>query len=120
MRQFPFLNLLSSRPPQFKNSFVVVTAAIVAFWGLAVRIALVFLSGNRQISPFSGVGDQIRYLTLADSILQGRGFSYAGQPTALRSPLYPLFLAGSHLVFGSHYLIAIRVFQLLIGIAVAY
>jgi len=120
MRQFPFLNLLSSRPPQFKNSFVVVTAAIVAFWGLAVRIALVFLSGNRQISPFSGVGDQIRYLTLEDSILHGQGFSYAGQPTALRPPLYPLFLAAMHIAFGSHYLLAMRVFQLFIGIAVAY
>ena len=96
------------------------TAAIVAFLGLAVRIALVFLSGIRQISPFSGVGDQIRYLTLADSLFQGRGFSYAGQPTALRPPLYPLFLAAMHIAFGSHYLLAMRVFQLFIGIAVAY
>jgi hypothetical protein len=97
-----------------------VTAAIVAFLGLAVRIALVLLSGNRQISPFSGVGDQIRYLTLADSIFQGRGFSYMGQPTALRPPLYPLFLAAMHIAFGSHYLLAIRVFQSFIGVAVAY
>src|ERR1700757_1114771 len=120
MRQLPFLHLLSSRPAQSENSFVVVTAAIVALLGLTVRIGLVFLSGNRQISPFSGVGDQIRYLTLADSIFRGQGFSYAGQPTALRPPLYPLFLAVSQMVFGSHYLIAIRVFQVLIGIAVAY
>jgi 4-amino-4-deoxy-L-arabinose transferase-like glycosyltransferase len=97
-----------------------VTAAIVAFLGLAVRIALVFLSGNRQISPFSGVGDQIRYLTLADSLLQGQGFSYMGQPTALRPPLYPLFLAAMHIAFGSHYPLAIRVFQLIVGIAITY
>jgi 4-amino-4-deoxy-L-arabinose transferase-like glycosyltransferase len=99
---------------------VIVIALIIALFGIAERIALLFLAGNRQIGPLSGVGDQVRYLTLADSIFQGRGFSYAGQPTALRPPLYPLLLAGSHIAFGSHYLLAMRVFQFLVGIAVAY
>ncbi len=99
---------------------MVVAAAIIALFGLTVRVALLFLSGNRQISSFSGVGDQIRYLTLADSIMQGRGFSYAGQPTALRPPLYPLALVGAHMAFGSHYLVAMRALQFVIGIVVAY
>lgn len=120
MRQLPFLKQLPNKLCRTENSFVVVIAAMVAFLGLAVRIGLVFLSGNRQISPFSGVGDQIRYLTLADSIFRGQGFSYAGQPTALRPPLYPLFLAVSQMVFGSHYPLAIRAFQLVIGIVIAY
>jgi hypothetical protein len=81
-------------------------AALIALTGLAVRVVLLFVAGNRQAGPLSGVGDQVRYLTLADSIFQGRGFTYAGQPTALRPPLYPLLLAGSHVAFGSHYLSA--------------
>lgn len=103
-----------------EKSIVVIAAAIIAFLGITVRVALLFLTGNRQISSFSGVGDQIRYLTLADSIMQGRGFSYSGQPTALRPPLYPLALVGSHMVFGSYYLVAMRVLQFVIGIVVAY
>ncbi len=120
MRQLLYLRQLRNKLHQTEKSFLVIAAVIIAFLGLVVRVALVFLAGNRQIGPLSGVGDQIRYLTLADSILQGRGFSYAGQPTALRPPLYPLFLAGSHIAFGSHYLLAMRVSQLLGGIAVAY
>lgn len=120
MRQLLHLDRFFDKPRQTENSFVLFMALVIAFLGFAVRIALVFLVGNRQISPLSGVGDQVRYLTLADSIFQGRGFTYAGQPTALRPPLYPLLLAGSHVVFGSHYLLAMRVLQFLIGIAVAY
>jgi 4-amino-4-deoxy-L-arabinose transferase-like glycosyltransferase len=93
---------------------------IIALLGLSGRTALLFLAGNRQIGPLSGVGDQVRYLTLADSVFQGRGLTYCGQPTAIRGPLYPLLLAGSHIAFGSHYLVMMRVFQFLIGIAVAF
>jgi 4-amino-4-deoxy-L-arabinose transferase-like glycosyltransferase len=99
---------------------VVIIVLIIALLGLSVRTALLFLAGNRQISPLSGVGDQVRYLTLADSVFQGRGLTYYGQPTAIRGPLYPLLLAGSHIVFGSHYFVMMRVFQFLIGIAVAF
>ena len=105
---------------QSENSLLLRIAGVTALSGLALRFVVLFLSGNRQVGPFSGVGDQIRYSTLADSINEGRGFTYAGQPTALRPPLYPLLLAASHSVFGSNYLLAVRIFQFLIGIAVAY
>lgn len=95
-------------------------ALVTALLGLSLRIVLVILAGNQEVGTLSGTGDQIRYLTLADSIFQGKGFTYAGQPTALRPPLYPLFLALMHVVFGSHSLFAVRVFQLLIGAALAY
>lgn len=97
-----------------------VAAGAAAFFGLAARLALLISSGNREVGSFSGVGDQIRYLTLAESVFEGRGLTYAGQPTALRPPLYPLLLAGFHVVFGSHYLVAMRIFQFLAGIAVAF
>ncbi len=98
---------------------VYVAALMIACAGLAGRVVLLFLSGNLEVGPFSGVGDQLRYLTLADSIFQGKGFTYAGQPTALRPPLYPLLLAGFHVLFGAHYLVAVRILQFLAGIALA-
>ena len=105
---------------QSENPFFTRVALVIALLGLAVRTAVVVLAGDRPVGQFSGVGDQVRYLTLADSIFQGNGFTYAGQSTALRPPLYPLLLAAFHTAFGSHYLLAMRIFQFLIGIAVAY
>lgn len=105
---------------QSENPPLTGLALVIAFLGLAGRTALVALSGNRLVGQFSGVGDQVRYSTLAESIFQGNGFTYTGQPTALRPPLYPLLLAAFHTAFGSHNLLAMRIFQFLIGIAVAY
>lgn len=85
-----------------------------------MRIKLVLLSGNHPTNSVSGVGDQERLLTLADSVVQRRGLSYFNQPTALRPPLYPLILAAFHVIFGAHYLLAIRVFQFLLGTSVAF
>jgi 4-amino-4-deoxy-L-arabinose transferase-like glycosyltransferase len=120
MRQLLYVNQCLIKIRQTEDVFVVAIASTIALLGLAVRIALLFLAGNRQISPLSGVGDQFRYLTLADSLFRGRGFTYYGQPTAIRGPLYPLLLAGSHIAFGSYYMFAVRIIQFLLGVAVAY
>jgi 4-amino-4-deoxy-L-arabinose transferase-like glycosyltransferase len=95
-------------------------SGVIGLLGITLRIALVWLAGNSRVSSFSGVGDQVRYLTLADSVFQGNGFTYAGQPTALRPPMYPMLLAASHAAFGTPYLLAMRLLQFVIGIALAY
>jgi 4-amino-4-deoxy-L-arabinose transferase-like glycosyltransferase len=77
------------------------------------------VAGNQSVAPFSGISDQIRYQTLAENLYQGNGFTYAGQPTALRAPLYPLLLVSAHILFGSYFLFAVRLFQFLAGISVA-
>jgi 4-amino-4-deoxy-L-arabinose transferase-like glycosyltransferase len=92
----------------------------IAILGVTFRLLLTVIAGNRAIAPFSGGSDQIRYRTLADSIFNGKGFTYFGQPTALRPPLYPLLLAASRVVFGDYFLLAMRVLQFLVGVAVAY
>src|SRR5208337_3749757 len=74
MRQLLYLDRFLTKTRQTENSLVIVIALIIALLGLALRITLLFLAGNRQIGPLSGVGDQVRYLTLSDSIFQGRGF----------------------------------------------
>lgn len=123
-KRFGWLSLESCRqflkPAQSGTTLILGIVVAIALTGLAVRILILVVSGNREVGPFSGVGDQVRYLTLADSIFRGKGFTYAGQPTALRPPLYPLLLAGSRTVFRSHYLVMMRIFQFVLGIAVAY
>jgi 4-amino-4-deoxy-L-arabinose transferase-like glycosyltransferase len=95
-------------------------AALLGSLGLLARLFLLIQAGNLPIGPFSGVGDQVRYQTLADNLFEGRGFTYAGQPTALRPPLYPMFLAAMRFLFGSHRFLAARCFQFLAALAMAY
>ena len=57
------------------------------------------------ISPLGvkPLGDDAReYLDLADSIRLNHEYSYQGQPTRMRPPLYPLFLAGIQGLFGTN------------------
>src|SRR5260370_21057451 len=95
-------------------------AALLGSLGLLARLFLLIKAGNVPIGPFSGVGDQVRYQTLADNLFERRGFTYAGQPTALRPPLYPMFLAAMRFLFGSPRFFASRCFQFLAAIAIAY
>jgi len=83
-------------------------------------VGIVVLAGNQLSNSLSGIGDAPAYVRLADSLYAGKGFSYVGQPSAFRPPLYPLLLAGAHVVFGKYYLLAIRILQLLAGIATAW
>jgi 4-amino-4-deoxy-L-arabinose transferase-like glycosyltransferase len=97
-----------------------IAAALLTIFGLSARLYLLSASGNLSVGPLSGTGDQIRYQTLADNISHGEGFTYAGQPTALRAPVYPLLLAASKIMFGSHYLLSVRVLQFSAGILLSY
>jgi 4-amino-4-deoxy-L-arabinose transferase-like glycosyltransferase len=119
-REYLRANLASDSKSQERNSQIIFWALMVIFAGLVVRIGLLFLYGNHPVGFLSGIGDQERYIALANSVFEGRGLSYNGQPTALRPPLYPLLLAGSHKIFGSHFLFAARFFQAFLGIAVAF
>src|SRR5260370_23082267 len=102
------------------HRWVLWCAALRGSLGLVARLFLLIKAGILPIGPFSGVGDQVRYQTLADNLFERRGFTYAGQPTALRPPLYPMFLAAMHFLFGSHRFLAARCFQFLAAIAMAY
>lgn len=100
--------------------FVLRFALILSGVGLGVRLCLLIISGNLVIGPLSGASDQVHYQTLADNLFEGRGFTYAGQPTALRPPLYPMFLAGMRFLFGSHRFLIARCFQFLAALVMAY
>jgi 4-amino-4-deoxy-L-arabinose transferase-like glycosyltransferase len=112
--------MYSFRAATGTNKLIIVVSGIVAGLGIALRIGLICMSANLPVSPVSGTGDQVRYETLAQSVFEGKGLTYEGQPTALRPPLYPLLLAASHLVFGAKYYLATRLIQFLLGFALAY
>ena len=66
--------------------------------------------------------DAAQYQLLAENLAAGRGYSlvFPGlvtHPTAFRPPLYPLLLAGSYKVFGTHLMVG-RGLNLTIGVVV--
>jgi 4-amino-4-deoxy-L-arabinose transferase-like glycosyltransferase len=64
-------------------------------------------------------GDEINYQDHAANIAAGKGMIRSdGQPSAFRPPLVPLVLGGIYKIFGVHLEIA-RVFQILVGVALA-
>ena len=92
---------------------------LVGACALAVRLTLVVWAGNAPQTPLTAGSDTLAYQSLADSLASHRGLSYAGMPTALRPPLYPLVLVLGQLIAGGHYRVFVRLFQLLIGVLTA-
>jgi hypothetical protein len=92
---------------------------LLAICALSVRLGLLIWAGNAPESPVTGGSDSPAYQALADSIASHRGLSYAGMPTALRPPLYPLFLALGQLIAGEHYRLLIRLTQFVAGVLLA-
>lgn len=84
--------------------------------GLATRILVVALPGNALRTPWGGGGDTPAYVLLAQNLLAGKGYTYAGQPTAYRAPLYPFVLAASMKMFGAHAIAAVRWLQFTAGL----
>ena len=87
--------------------------------GLCLRVGLVAFSGNQLRAPWSGGGDAEVYVLLGHNLLEGKGLSYALQPTALRAPGYPLFLAGLMWLFPCNHVLAVRWIQFLLGLGTA-
>jgi len=80
-----------------------------------VRLAFVAWAGNKPETALSGGSDTLAYQTLADNLANRHGMSYAGEPTALRPPLYPLLLAFGQFAVGKEYRLFIRLVQLVLG-----
>lgn len=89
---------------------------LIAVCALAARFGLVVWAGNAPQTPLTGGSDTLAYQALADSVVNHRGLSYAGMPTGLRPPLYPLFLVLGQMIAGGHCRIFIRLVQFAVGI----
>ncbi len=108
-------------PNTLRRRRALLTGAAVALIaaGVLLRLLIVLLPGNRLNPRWGGVGDAPAYALLARNIATGKGYAYAGFPTAYRAPVYPLLLAAA-MKFGAHAFEAIRLAQFLAGLVVAY
>jgi 4-amino-4-deoxy-L-arabinose transferase-like glycosyltransferase len=62
--------------------------------------------------------DEQHYTTLASSVLRGDGFAWrAGEPTSMRPPLYPFFVALVGKAWGAESLQAVRAVQIILSLA---
>jgi len=68
-------------------------------------------------TPWGGGGDTQAYVLLAHNLVEGHGYAYAGEPTALRAPAYPLLLAGTMKLLGNYALSGMRWMQFGEGLA---
>src|SRR5579863_6071565 len=72
----------------------------VVLTGIFLRLLVVLIPGNSLQAPWSGGGDAAAYLRLAHNIVDGKGYAYAGFPSAFRPPLFPGILAIFIKLFG--------------------
>lgn len=94
----------------------------IIVFSILVRMGMALFLGDQAL-PISGAYDQVSYDTLAQRLIDGKGFSFpvdwypftkADEPTAHWSFIYALYLAGVYSVFGHHPLAA-RLIQVLLS-----
>lgn len=90
--------------------------AAILIVGILARVLVVALPGNELKPRWSGGGDTPAYVTLAQNLLVGKGYSYAGQPSAFRPPGYPVLLAAMMWLFHNHFAEAVRWLQFGLGL----
>ncbi|MFA5147271.1 MAG: glycosyltransferase family 39 protein [Candidatus Omnitrophota bacterium] len=88
------------------------TMILLAVFALAFVVRAVFLSGDTAKLEC----DEAEYERLALNLVSSRGYinSADGSPTALRPPLYPVFLAATYEIFG-HDLFIVRMIQVILS-----
>jgi hypothetical protein len=92
---------------------------VLAIVGLLAHLIVAVIAGNHLSTPLSGGGDVPHYVTLAENLRNGDGFTYAHVPTAFRPPLYPLLLAAFMWLAPGHWVVLLHVFQFLVSLATA-
>lgn len=75
---------------------------------LVIRIAIVWI----DIIPESV--DSPGYYRIAYSLIEGKGYSDEGVPTAVREPGYPFFLASIFLIFGKNFFV-VKIIQVILN-----
>lgn len=91
-----------------------------------IRLGYMQAFGGLDEILHDSLADQFIHIDLAENLTQGRGFAVstdtwiadAGEPTSIRPPAYPLFLAFSFTVFGQS-LVAVRAIQALLSALLA-
>jgi 4-amino-4-deoxy-L-arabinose transferase-like glycosyltransferase len=90
--------------------------AIVLGAGVLLRLVILANTGDLPLR----IADEFHYHTLAASLVENRGYSFASGPTSLRPPLYPGFIAGLWTLTGSDSLQVVRAAQVLLAAATGW
>ncbi len=86
----------------------------IFFAALLVRLAVVSFTVGWPTSAFAEPASDSRiHMTLAQNLLEGRGYALDGEPVASTPPLYVFFLAALYATFGSP--VWVRAVQVLLG-----
>jgi 4-amino-4-deoxy-L-arabinose transferase-like glycosyltransferase len=79
----------------------------------AIRLALLWGSAGLG----AAITDERHYAQIAASLADGNGFAWGpGQPTSIRPPLYPAFIATLWTITGTRALLPVRIAQALIAL----
>ena len=83
--------------------------------GLILRLGLLFVFWDEVLT----IVDETHYQRIAENIQNHHEFSLkVGRPTAIRPPLYPLFLSAIYFITGGVHLNAIRIAQILLSLGI--
>jgi 4-amino-4-deoxy-L-arabinose transferase-like glycosyltransferase len=111
-------NLLASKRSSRTVGSYLISALLVT--GILIRLLVVIIPGNGIQAPWSGGGDAHAYITLAENIVAGQGYSYHGFPSAFRPPLYPGTLVLFMKLLGGNAFRGVRFLQFFEGLAAVF
>lgn len=100
------------RAETIKNLDNRIIFSVLIILALLIRIGMLFYTQNNILY----YPDENEYVSYAQNIAEGKGFTFNGSPTSLRPPLYPFFLAGLRLLAGSELILAARIIQTLLNL----
>lgn len=90
---------------------------LITVAGLLLRCLFVVIQWKYSVlsAPFYG-NDSYGYDSIAQSLVSGEGYLMNGQPSAFRTPGYPLFLASMYAIFGRDFFV-VSIVQCFLGAA---
>jgi len=91
-----------------KNNKEHILLFLIFLISMCIRILCILKSASAPEA------DERNYIEIAQSLLNGAGFSIGGKPTSVTTPIYPLFLSLSFYLFGQNLFYA-QLFQALLN-----
>jgi len=90
---------------------------LVLVVGLVLRVGLLVFFWDQPLT----IVDETHYQMIAENILKHHEFSrIVGQPTAIRPPLYPIFLSSIYFITGGVNFNTIRIAQIVLSLGVIF
>lgn len=96
-----FGSMMQKRRIFFKSSSTLIWLILI----IALVLRLLYLIVVVGPNSFPGNIDSIEHHIIAQNIIQGKGYSMYGNPTAYRAPFLTYLMAALYFIFGEHFVI---------------